>query len=187
MEPPDGSLVRACRAGDQAAWETLVRRYQRLVRTIPLRAGLDEDAAADVFQDVFEALIQRIDSIEDPNLLSAWILTTTKRITWRAMRRRIDARSSETILESQAEEVPDVWPLPEQVITRLEEQHQVRTALATLDQRCFRLLTMLFYSQAAPPAYSVVAAELGLAEGSIGAVRARCLERLLRVLGRMPE
>ena len=187
MEPGDGSLVRACRNGDQAAWELLVRRYQRLVHAIPLRAGLDENAAADVFQDVFAALVQRLDSIEDPDRLRSWILTTARRMTWRALRGRISARTTETTLEEEAEEVPDPASLPEHVLGRLEEQHEVRTALASLDERCRRLLTLLFYAAGEPPAYSAVAAELKIAEGSIGPVRARCLERLLRLLGQAFE
>src|ERR1051326_7506907 len=94
MEPGDGSLVRACRTGDQTAWELLVRRYQRLVHAIPLRAGLDEDAAADVFQEVFAALVQRLDSIDDPDRLASWILTTTRRMTWRAVWGRNEAAAA---------------------------------------------------------------------------------------------
>ena len=52
MEPTDEALVLACRRGDAAAWETLVARYQRLIYSIPRRAGLAEDLAADVFQHV---------------------------------------------------------------------------------------------------------------------------------------
>jgi RNA polymerase sigma factor (sigma-70 family) len=183
MHPGDGALVRACRKGDEAAWEMLVRRYQRLVYTIPLRAGLDGDAAADVLQDVFAALVMGLDSIDDPDRVGAWIVTTAKRMTWRAIRRHKDRRGSETVLEAEAEEVPDIDPLPEHVLARMEEQHEVRTALDGLDERCRRLLTMLFYAQAEPPSYSTVASTLGIAEGSIGPIRARCLERLLKLLG----
>lgn len=187
MEPGDGSLVRACRSGDQAAWELLVRRYQRLVHAIPLRAGLDENGAADVFQDVFAALVQRLDSIEDPDRLGSWIMTTTRRMTWRAVRGQREARTTETVLAEEAEQVPDSESLPEHVLGRLEEQHEVRTALASLDERCRRLLTLLFYAPGEPPPYSAVAAELNMAEGSIGPVRARCLERLLRLMGQAFE
>lgn len=37
----DAELVRACQRGDATAWETLVRRYQRLIYAIPRRAGLN--------------------------------------------------------------------------------------------------------------------------------------------------
>ena len=43
MEPSDEALILACRSGDPVAWETLIARYQRLVFSIPRRAGLDTD------------------------------------------------------------------------------------------------------------------------------------------------
>jgi RNA polymerase sigma factor (sigma-70 family) len=181
MEASDGALVRACRRGNEAAWETLVRRYQRFVHAIPRRAGLDEESAADVFQEVFTALVQGLEKIDDPDRVGAWILTTAKRATWRTIRHRIAVRSGQTTLDDEAEEVPDADPLPESVLVGIEEQHEVRTAMSGLDDRCRQLLTMLFYTNE-PPAYGKVAATLGLAEGSVGPIRARCLERLMRRL-----
>ena len=36
----DRELIAACLAGDAAAWEAIVARYQRLVYSIPLKARL---------------------------------------------------------------------------------------------------------------------------------------------------
>jgi RNA polymerase sigma factor (sigma-70 family) len=185
MEPTDGWLVRACRRGDEAAWETLIRRYQRLVLVVARRAGLEDDAAADVFQEVFVALVEGLDRIDEPDRISSWILTTAKRATWRMVRRRAAARARLAALDEEFEETPDAEPLPEHVLLRFEEQHQVRTALHGLDDRCRQLLTLLFYT-ATPPPYSEVAAGLGIAEGSVGPIRARCLERLQRLLRQPP-
>jgi RNA polymerase sigma factor (sigma-70 family) len=186
MDTSDAALVQACRAGDEGAWETLVNRYQRFVHDIPRRAGLDEDAAADVFQEVFVALIRSLDKVEQPERLSAWLLTITKRATWRHVRRRIATRENVAVLDETAEDAPDGALLPEESFLRLEEQHAVRTAVAQLDDRCRRLLTMLFYT-AQPPSYSDVAAALNISEGSIGPIRARCLQRVLRLLKRLPS
>jgi DNA-directed RNA polymerase specialized sigma24 family protein len=59
----------------------------------------------------------------------------------------------------------------------LEDQHIIRTTLLTLEERCRRLLTMLFYAEARP-AYGEISAELGIPEGSIGPTRNRCLQKL---------
>ncbi|HYN88511.1 MAG TPA: hypothetical protein VER55_08265, partial [Ardenticatenaceae bacterium] len=71
MESSDEALVLACRRGDAAAWEALVRRYQRLIYTIPRRAGLDEEQAADIFQRVFEKLVAKLHEIEQPDRVKA--------------------------------------------------------------------------------------------------------------------
>lgn len=78
-------------------------------------------------------------------------------------------------------QIPDTALLPDEVIERLERQHAVRRAMEALDERCRILLTLLFY-RADPPPYSDIAARLGIPEGSIGPTRARCLEKLRRVL-----
>lgn len=59
-EQNDAQLVAACRAGDAEAWQALVHRYQRLVYSIPRKAGLDDEACADVFQQVFTRLVEHL-------------------------------------------------------------------------------------------------------------------------------
>jgi DNA-directed RNA polymerase specialized sigma24 family protein len=54
-------------------------------------------------------------------------------------------------------------------------------SLERLDERCRKLLTMLFYTEE-PPSYAEIAATIGGTEGSIGPTRARCLQKLLRLL-----
>ena len=185
MEPTDKQLLLACRRGDEAAWEALVRRYQRLIYVIPQRAGLDSDAAAEVFQEVFTTLLEKLDQIEQPERLHAWLVTTARRKTWRVIlqQRTLRQRSPDESSEGDDEMsvLPDNAPLPDESLAKLEEQHRVRTAMAALDDRCRKLLTLLYY-ETEPPSYAAIAAELGTSEGSVGPTRARCLKKLLTLL-----
>ena len=184
MDDSDLQLVLACRRGDQFAWERLIRRYQRLIYAIPLRAGLDEDRAAEIFQDVFTTLFEKLNDLEQPEKLQAWLVTTTRRKTLHAISRAHVRRQSQVNVDEPphvATSIRDEAPLPDEQLMILEEQHRIRTALSSLDERCKTLLEMLFYS-AEPPSYGDIAAALGIPEGSIGPTRARCLAKLLRVL-----
>jgi RNA polymerase sigma factor (sigma-70 family) len=183
MERTDEQLLLACRRGEEAAWEALVRRYQRLVYAVPRRAGLDEDAAAEVFQEVFTTLLENIKGIEQPSRLHAWLVTTARRKTWRIITRSKATRpfGGDEDSEDEMLSVADERALPDETLAQLEEQHLVRAALADLDERCRKLLTMLFYRADTPP-YSEIAAALGAPEGSIGPTRARCLRKLLDAL-----
>ena len=184
MEDSDLQLVLACRRGDQLAWEKLIRRYQRLIYAVPVRAGLDEDHAAEIFQDVFMTLFQKLNDIEQPEKLQAWLVTTARRKTLHAISKAQVRQQSHVNTDepsSLATSIRDEAPLPDEQLLILEEQHRVRTALASLDERCRMLLEMLFYL-AEPPSYADIAAALGIPEGSIGPTRARCLAKLLRVL-----
>ncbi len=185
-EESDEVLLRACRLGDPAAWERLVRRYQRLIYAIPRRAGLNADLSAEVFQRVWVMLLEHLDRIERPERLSAWLVTTARRESWRQLR----AQSSAVALPEGYEDeealgaLPDPALLPDEVLERLERQHTVRRAIATLDERCRELLTLLFY-RPEPPSYAAIAQSLGMPEGSIGPTRSRCLQRLRQALERL--
>jgi len=184
MEESDLQLVLACRRGDRLAWERLIRRYQRLIYAIPLRAGLDEDHAGEIFQEVFTTLFEKLNDIEQPEKLHAWLVTTTRRKTLHAISKAFVRQQSDLNTDEDspsARSIADETPLPDEQLLILEEQHRIRTALSSLDDRCRSLLEMLFYRDE-PPSYTEIASALGIPEGSIGPTRARCLAKLLRLL-----
>ena len=180
MQTTDKELLIACRQGDESSWQVLVDRYQRLIYAIPRRAGLNEEQAGEIFQEVFLTLFEKIDEINQPDRLHAWLVTTARRKTWRFLTKE-RARSGEADVTDEAFAVVDNAPLADETLVRLEEQHRIRTALSSLDVRCQKLLTLLYYSVETPP-YAEIAAELGTPEGSIGPTRARCLKKMLKLL-----
>lgn len=183
MEPTDEALLQACRRNDADAWEQLIGRYQRLVYTIPRRAGLGDELAAEVFQRVWTRLVQKLDAIEQPDRLHAWLSTVARRETRRVIQQE---RSPSIPLPERDDELylPATATLLDDQIAQIEDQHQIRRALYTLGERCVQLLTMLYY-RPDPPPYTEIAAALGTTLGSIGPTRARCLEKLKRRLDEM--
>lgn len=185
MQPTDKELLLSCRRGDESSWQALVDRYQRLIYAIPRRAGLNEDQAGDVFQEVFVTLFEKMNEINDPDRLHAWLVTTARRKTWRLLSKERSSLSTRVGGGDSYDEVLAVVDnalLPDETLVRLEAQHRIRTALGDLDPRCRQLVTMLYY-QAEPPPYSDIATALGMPEGSIGPTRARCLKKLMKLLG----
>src|SRR5579885_2133115 len=63
------------------------------------------------------------------------------------------------------------------ILREAEEEQMLRSALSDLAPRCQDLIRMLFYEEPSRP-YKEIAASLGLATGSIGLLRQKCLERL---------
>jgi RNA polymerase sigma factor (sigma-70 family) len=185
MQPTDKELLLSCRRGDESSWQALVDRYQRLIYAIPRRAGLNEDQAGDVFQEVFVTLFEKMNEINDPDRLHAWLVTTARRKTWRLLSKERSSLSTRVGGGDSYDEVLAVVDnalLPDETLVRLEAQHRIRTALGDLDPRCRQLVTMLYYQAEAPP-YSDIATALGMPEGSIGPTRARCLKKLMKLLG----
>lgn len=191
----DAELLQRCRDGSQPAWNALVRRFQRLVYTVPRRAGLSEAQAGDVFQVAFSRLFEHIDRIDDPGRVRAWLVTTAKRETLRLLeqdRRLAEPAASGTETDtdhdgdgdagtSALDRLVDPAPLPDALLDDLQQQDRLHRALALLDERSRALLTLLFL-QDETPSYSDIAQRLQMPEGSIGPTRARCLQRLRALL-----
>jgi len=185
LERSDAELIRDCRSGSQSAWDELVARYQRLIFAIPRRAGLSDEQSADVFQEVFLTLFEKLDAIEQPEKIRSWIVTTAKFKTWATVRGSKGLYSPETDEEMEREmaNLADAAPLADDMLIELEQQHLIRTAMKTLEERCQKIIAML-YLRVAAASYSEVAAEVGVGETSISPLRSRCLKKLEKLLAR---
>lgn len=182
QNPDDTRLVQACREGDHRAWEQLVRRYERLIYTIPRRARLGAEDAADVFQSVFQRLHQHLDTLARPERLQAWLVTTAKRETLRLLRERSRVTSLDGAAENERVAEPvDPDPLPEALIEQLQLHHRIRSALEAMPEPCHTLLSLLYCADEPAP-YARISAQLGMPEGSIGPTRARCLAKLRKLI-----
>jgi RNA polymerase sigma factor (sigma-70 family) len=181
----DASLVARCLTGDAAAWTLLVQRYQRLVYAVVRRIGLDEHAAADVFQTVFSRLIEHLPKITQPERLQAWIVTTAKRETLRARergRRHVSLTRDDDDGEALEDNLVDDAPLAEDALSGLQQLHLLRLGLDQLDERCRSLLTLVFRDEDEHMPYDEVARRLGVPTGSIGPTRSRCLDKLRKLV-----
>jgi RNA polymerase sigma factor (sigma-70 family) len=177
----DASLVARCLKGDAAAWTVLVQRYQRLVYAVVRRIGLDEHAAADVFQTVFSRLIEHLPKLSQPDRLQAWIVTTAKRETLRARekgRRHVSLTRDDDDGEALEDNLADDAPLAEDALSDLQQLHLLRVGMDQLDERCRALLTLVFRDEDEHMPYDEVARRLGVPTGSIGPTRSRCLDKL---------
>jgi RNA polymerase sigma factor (sigma-70 family) len=168
--PTDPDLVARCLDGDEAAWELLIDRYGALILSIPRRYGLRAAQADDVFADVCLALVRSLAKLRDPQTLAKWLIMTTTRATWEAVRK--------------AKIVPpdDLPPLtgaapPDEVAEALEAEQLVREALAAVSGRCRQLLELLYFSSPAR-SYDEIADEMDMPRGSLGPTRRRCLDKM---------
>lgn len=170
--PDNSALIRACQDGDALAWSEIVDRYQRLVYAIPLKEGLDIDQAADVAQETFTTLMTSLHRIRQPDRLASWLMTVARRLSWRERNRAgcdeldVDAVDVEDGADAGSEWATVEW---------------VYDALQGLSDPCRSLVLSLFFDPA-EPSYAEIAMRLGRPVGSVGPLRARCLERLRTLL-----
>lgn len=179
--PSDSELVRRCLADDASAWTALTERYGDVVYGIARRHGLGQDAAADAVQEVFLALLKSLKRLRDAERLLAWIVRAARREVWKQVRRR---RARRRLEEGVARAEAATGPRPGETVGDDEARATVRAAYGALGERCRRLLDALFLADEGVP-YTQIAQDLGLAVGSIGSLRKRCLEALRDELVRL--
>src|SRR5262249_60499588 len=93
-----------CLKGDGHAWEALIRRYRRLIYSVPVRFGFEDADAADVFQAVCLKLLEHLHEVKDDRRISAWLVTTTTRqcLHLRVLKTRETTGKDENVDDRQA-------------------------------------------------------------------------------------
>jgi RNA polymerase sigma factor (sigma-70 family) len=177
----DERLVQECLAGDERAWNTLIDKYKRLIYSVPVKYGFSPDDAGDIFQNVCIDLFTNLSKLRKIESLRSWLITvaTHKCFHWKKQQKNdveLDAMEQEMAEELAA--------APVVVMQEVQEEQAVRDAIDRLTPRCAELVKLLFYEQPPVP-YTEVAQKLGLATGSIGFIRGRCLTRLQKILGEL--
>jgi RNA polymerase sigma factor (sigma-70 family) len=178
----DEALIAACLQGDQAAWATLVNKYKKLVYSVPLKFRMTPDDAADIFQAVWIDLFADLGNLRHAGALRSWLASVALHKCYQWKRRQI--RYGECSLDESDVAFTD----PSSSFARFQEEAEreqiLRDAIARLPDRCRTMVRLLFFEQPPLP-YAEVATRLGLAEGSIGFIRGRCLKKLRQTLESM--
>lgn len=175
---PDARLVKECLGGNEEAWSALVDKYKNLIFSIPVKYGFSPDDATDIFQGVCLEMLTELHKLREPKALPKWIMQVTAHKCFHHKRQiqRMDGSDPEEILKGQS-----VPPRAEKILREAEEEQILRRTVGELAPQCRRLVQMLFFEEPARP-YQEIAKALGIAVGSIGFTRQRCLERLQRRL-----
>jgi RNA polymerase sigma factor (sigma-70 family) len=170
----DRRLVKSCLSGDEEAWSLLIDKYKALIYSIPVKYGLSRQEASDVFQATCTELLLRLPQLREPRALPKWLMQVAHHecYRWKRQNQRMVSRDGETDLPE-----PATPAIAESLVQQTQEEQMLREALAKLTPQCRRLVELLFFETPSKP-YTEVAAELGLAVGSIGFTRQKCLERL---------
>lgn len=177
MDEDLAPLVAAAATGDQNAWNALVARFNGLLWSVASSYRLAAGEDADAVQNTWVRLVERLDRIEDPERVGAWLATTCRRECLQVLRRR--RRTGYTTDTDELGEIPGDAAELDAALLDDERDAALWRTFAALSDPCRRLLRVLMASP--PPSYAEVSAALGLPIGSIGPTRQRCLARL-RVL-----
>jgi RNA polymerase sigma factor (sigma-70 family) len=166
---PIAELVAAAAAGDESAWDEIVNRFSPLLAGVIGGYRLPPAVRQDIAQIVWLRLVEKLDTLRDPQCLPGWLVTTA---------RHEALRQIEQLSRTQARDPLDAyWVDQADVVVLRQERHEALLgALAELPAHQRQLLQLLI---ADPPlSYATIASRLGISIGNIGPTRARALDRL---------
>ncbi len=184
----DSRLVEECLNGNQRAWVELINRYQRFIYTVIIRCGLDRNDADDVFQSVCLSWFQHLGSLQDTERLSSWLAAVTRQQVCRHIRTVNAVRRGGGATTVSLDDCSIAAPIStnqevDAELLDLERQTLLTRAIGELPEQCQQIITLL-YMRNPPLTYSELTEQLSIPGGSIGPTRARCLEKLKKILGK---
>jgi len=168
-------LVTRAAKGEKQAWDALVERFAPLIWSICRKHRLGDADAEDVGQNVWLQLMNQLGKIRNPAALPGWLATVTRRECLRVMGTTQGpsaaghAMGAEIIADEQS-------GAAEQELLAAERLAALREAFAALPPSGQRLIALLLEDP--PVSYAEISARLGIAVGSIGPTRRRCVDKL---------
>ena len=161
------------RGGDPRALGDLVRLMTPVLWHVVRAYGLEQMLAEDVVQATWLTLVRRHESIHDARAVAGWLTTCARREAWRAGRAHQRARPTDDV---DLEPLLPSDPSAEESAHLSERDRRLWGAVATLEERCRRLLRVVAFEER--PDYARIAQDLSMPVGSIGPTRGRCLGKL---------
>ena len=166
----DSVLAQRYLAGDQQAFEVLVKRYSGpLFNFIRRFLGGEYDAASDILQQVMLQLYLSLPKLRTGEPLKAWLYQVARNRCLDELRRKRAMHFSELEKEIDEEEqslveiMQDRSPLPEEVVERRDVQDILLKAIRALPPK-FRAVVLLRY--AAQLSYAEIGRVLNMPEAT---------------------
>ncbi len=136
------ALVRRCVAGDAAAWEDIVRQFNRRIYNICYRFAGSADTAEDLTQEVFVKVYRTLDSFDpDRASLNTWLTTVTRNLLVDHFRKTKYDRATDSLdatpgedeeRQALSDKLADSSPSPQASIESRETKEMVHKALQKL-------------------------------------------------------
>jgi RNA polymerase sigma factor (sigma-70 family) len=188
VEPvPDTLAVRAgahfaaFRDGDEARMADLVALLTPILWHTVRAQRVEREAAEDVLQTVWLALVRNAGSIADPRAVLQWLIVSARREAWRVTKQSDRVHPVEFEADDVVAPAQDV---PEEVVLRGAGAGVLWRHIQELPDRCRQLLRVIAFADR--PDYAAIATALAMPVGSIGPTRGRCLAKLRAALDADP-
>jgi RNA polymerase sigma-70 factor, ECF subfamily len=142
MEPNLEALVRGCQAGDEQAWEQLVRLQQGRVYSLALHYVGDREEARDLAQECFVRVFRQIDQLSEPRAFVGWVARIVRNAAIDRARRRKARPPAQDLAADELFDLADDSLDPAEQAERASESRMVWRALAELGAEHREIVTL---------------------------------------------
>src|SRR6266545_1749900 len=159
------ALIKRCLAGDQQAWEQIVRQYWRKVFNVAYKFVGKHDAAEDLTQDIFLKIFKSLDTFDRRANFQTWLISISRNLCidhYRSVRKERETIDREIDANELAPISHDPGP-----VAALEQRDRVallRQAMAALPDT---LRTAVLMRDIQELSYQEIADALRLPEGTV--------------------
>ncbi len=94
MQKDDAQLIRSTLSGNDEAFSTLVKKYQKSVHALVWRKIGDFHYAEEIAQDTFLKAYKKLSTLKDPNQFAGWLYVIANRLCINWMRKKKPAMQS---------------------------------------------------------------------------------------------
>lgn len=125
--------IAAARAGDQGAFEELVRLYEKRVLALTLRMCKDREDAAEAAQEAFLAAWQGLRNFRGDSSFSTWLYRLASNACVDLLRREGKRRTAVSLDDEDLNlDIPASIPSPQEEAERRELREQIEEGLRAL-------------------------------------------------------
>ena len=167
MKNEDVALIERILAGDETAFESLMRKYRKQVHAQALRQINDFQIAEDIVQETFVQVYQRLETLEDPKLFPKWLYVIVDRrcIAWLRKNRLQTQPLEETDISEIETEAYSRYVAAEHARTTAEAQRDlVKKLLAKLKESDREVITLHYFEEMTS---SEIGTFLGVSENTV--------------------
>ena len=150
MEKDDLQLIRSTLSGNDAAFSTLVEKYQKRVHALAWRKIGDFHHAEEITQDTFLQAYKKLSTLKNPNQFAGWLYVIANRLCLNWIRKKKPATQSlEGTSAAEAEKFSYIHYVSEQRETEASEHRSeiVRKLLARLPESERTVVTLYYLGE----------------------------------------
>lgn len=158
----DETLVMLTLAGEQAAYECLVTRYQRAVIASAMTVTKTRFMAEDAAQDAFVTAWMKLNTLQEPNKYASWVCRIAKNCALNMVRRfrsfiPLDEAVNSELADDRAEN-------PAELYARSEERNQISQSMELLPEKVRQIISLYYFEDLS---IAEIADRMRISEGTV--------------------